>query len=176
MRATPLAVTALAAALLLTACSDDGGDGGESDTSRAASACTIDDVGIQVGPANAAPAAGDTGNVPVTITNRGAECVLDGFPAIDLSAGGTSSTVPVDKAAKATKQTLAEDGTTSVTITYVRGEKGGESSLAVKTLKVSLPSGADTQEFPWTYGDVALKDTASGAPDASVGPFEQTGD
>ncbi|WP_155058066.1 DUF4232 domain-containing protein [Streptomyces blattellae] len=175
MRATSLAVTALAAALLLTACGDDGDDDSD-DTSRDSTACTIDDVGIEVGPANAAPAAGDTGNVPVTVTNHGAECTLDGFPAVDLRTGGSSSTVPVDEAAKATKQTLAGDASTSFAITYVRGEEGGEDSLAVKTVRISLPGSPDAQDFPWTFGDVALKDAASGAPDASVGPFQQTGD
>ncbi len=87
MRAIPITVTALAAALLLTACDSGGGTGG-SDTGNKNSgskntdstACRIGEVGLQVGPANAAPSAGDTGNVPVTLTNKGAKCTLEASP------------------------------------------------------------------------------------------------
>lgn len=174
MRATSVTVAALAAALLLTAC-DNGGDGDSNQDSTAGSACRIGEMAVQVGPANTAPAAGDTGNVPVTLTNRsGSECTLDGLPAVDLRAGGTSMTVPPDAAAQARKTTLAKEATTSFTLTYVRGEKGGAKSLAVKTAEFSLPGSAETHSFPWSYGDVALK--GEGEPDASVSGFQQTGD
>ncbi|MBV7695990.1 DUF4232 domain-containing protein [Streptomyces sp. TRM70350] len=172
MRATSLTVgsAALAAALLLTACGGGEGDGGGQDTS----ACALDEVGVEVGPANAAPVAGDTGNIPVTVTNHGAECTLDGFPAVDLQADGTSVTVPADKAAKAQKLTLAKDTAATFTITYVRGGAGSEGSLDAKTVKVGLPGASATQSFEWPYGAVAL--VSGGAPDASVGAFLQAGD
>ncbi|MDO0935266.1 DUF4232 domain-containing protein [Streptomyces sp. DG2A-72] len=174
MRATPLAVTALAAALLLTAC-DSGGDSAKETGKEKSTACTLGEVSLEIGPANAAPAAGDTGNVSVTVTNSSAQCTLDGFPGVGLHAGDSSAAVPVDKAAPSQKLTLAKGSTTSFTITYVRGAEGGKSSVAAKTMKVSLPGDdADTQEFPWTYGAVALK--SGDEPDATVSGFTQSGD
>ncbi|MBG0853481.1 DUF4232 domain-containing protein [Streptomyces spinoverrucosus] len=176
MRATSLTVgsAALAAALLLTACGggDSGGegDGGGQDTA----ACALDKIGVEVGPANAAPVAGDTGNIPVTVTNQGADCTLDGFPAVDLQADGTSATVPADKAAKAQKLTLAKDTAATFTITYVRAEAGGDDSLDATTVKIGLPGASAEQSFEWSYGPVAL--VAGGAPDASVGAFQRAGD
>ncbi|MEV7340417.1 DUF4232 domain-containing protein [Streptomyces sp. NPDC093544] len=190
MRAIPIAVTALVAALTLTACGDggnddgggDGSDGGTKATASAASdassACKVGQVGMEVDPASAAPAAGDTGIVPVTITNSGAECTLEGFPGIDLNAGEASATVAGDEAAQPEKLTLAKDDTVTFTITYVRGEAADANSLDAKTVKVSLPGATATQDFPWSYGPVAGKAGKTGAddPDASVSPFQHAGD
>ncbi|MBT2421748.1 DUF4232 domain-containing protein [Streptomyces sp. ISL-22] len=176
MRATSVTVAALAAALLLTACTE-GGDGDDSQNSTAGSACRIGEMAVRVGPANTAPAAGDTGNVlPVTLTNRsGSECTLDGLPAVAFQAGGTSAAVEPDKAARAKKTTLAEEASTAFTLTYVRGAEGGAKSLAVQTAKISLPGSTETHSFKWSYGDVALKSDGQ-APDASVSGFQQTGE
>ncbi|WAZ23186.1 DUF4232 domain-containing protein [Streptomyces cinnabarinus] len=170
MRATAVPLAALALALLLTSCSDgDGGDGGgEKQSEGATAACAIGDVGVEVGPANNAPAPGDTGNVPVTLTNNTADCTLDGLPSVTLQAEGTSAEVPPDAAATGEKRTLAEGGTVSFTITYVRGE--GEGSLTAQTAEFALPGADTTESFPWSYGDVALKD---GKPEASVSGFQQ---
>ena len=182
MRAVPITVTALAAALLLTACSggddsksggDSGSDSGSGASKAAGSACAFDNLGQEVGPVDAAPAAGDTGNVTVTLTNKGAECTLDGFPTVDLQAGDTSATVKKDAAAQAQKVTLPEQGTVTFTVTYVRGESG-DKSLAVKTVKYGLPGSTKTESFTWSYGDVALK--GENEPDASVTGFQQAGD
>ncbi|CCK28465.1 putative secreted protein [Streptomyces davaonensis JCM 4913] len=171
MRATALPLAALAAALLLTSCGDGGdGDGGadEKPGGGATAACAIGDLEVQVGPANAAPAAGDTGNVPVTLTNNDADCTLEGLPSLTLTAGDTSAEVAPDAAATGEKRTLAKGGTVSVIVTYVRG--GGDGSLAAKTAEFKLP-GADTaHSFPWSYGDVALKGEQ---PDATVSGFQQ---
>lgn len=187
MRAIPIAVTALIAALTLTACGDGGdgdsdGDGGTKATASAAAvastACKVGQVGMEVGPASAAPAAGDTGIVPVTITNTGAQCTLEGFPGVDLNAGDASATVAGDEAAQPEKLTLAKDDTATFTVTYVRGEAADANSLDAKTVKVSLPGATTTQDFPWSYGPVAGKSgkTATDAPDASVSPFQHAGD
>lgn len=172
MRTIPITVTALAAALLLTACGS-GTDSG--DKNADSSACRIGEVEVQVGPANAAPAAGDTGNVPVTLTNQGAQCTLEGFPGIVLSAGSSTATVPEDRAAEPEKLTLPKGGTASFTLTYVRGEEGDTKSLAATSLKLSLPGATDSQDFPWSYGPVRGKKDA-GDPDASVTAFQQAGD
>ncbi|TQJ54750.1 DUF4232 domain-containing protein [Streptomyces sp. NBC_00080] len=181
MRAVPLTVTALAAALLLTACGggDDSGSGTDESkaaesTASAGGACAADDLGQEVGPVNAAPAAGDSGNVTVTLTNKGAECTLNGFPTVDLTTEDGSTTVPKDEAAEAQALTLPAQGTATFTITYVRGEDGGDQSLAVKTVKYDLPGGSADQSFPWSYGDVALK--SGKVPDATVSAFQQAGD
>ncbi|WP_327316941.1 DUF4232 domain-containing protein [Streptomyces sp. NBC_01235] len=182
MRAVPITVTALAAALLLTACGggDDSGSGSDEKSKASGSAgstgsaCAAADLGREVGPVNAAPAAGDTGNVTVTFTNKGAECTLTGFPAVDLQADGTSATVAKDEAAEAQALTLPAQGTASFTITYVRGEDGGDKSIAVKTVKYGLPGASATESFAWSYGDVALK--SAGVPDATVSSFQQSGD
>jgi hypothetical protein len=178
MRAVPITVTALAAALLLTACgggndsSSKGSSKGKNSGGKAsASSC---DLGVAVGPVNAAPAAGDSGNVTVTLTNKGAQCTLDGFPTVEFQAGDTTVAVPRDEAAEAPKVTLAEQGTTSFTITYVRGEDGGDKGLAVTTVKYGLPGASADESFPWSYGAVALK--GEDAPDASVSGFQQAGD
>ncbi|PAZ14516.1 hypothetical protein CLM62_19000 [Streptomyces sp. SA15] len=173
MRATPLAVTALAAALLLTAC-DSGGSDDSNGTGKGGDACGIDQLGVEVGPANAAPAAGDTGNIPVSVTNQSSPCALDGFPGIELNAGDKSATVPAADGAKPEKLTLAKGDSVTFTLTYVRGGTSGAESLAAKTLRISMPgAGDDEKSFPWTYGPVALK---GGEPDASVGPFTHAGD
>ncbi|MDN3026308.1 DUF4232 domain-containing protein [Streptomyces sp. S.PB5] len=175
MRALPLATTALAAALLLTACSDDdGGDTTGAEKKKGGSACAIGEMTVTAGPANAAPAAGDTGNVPVTITNKsGAACTLDGLPGVRFETGDATIEVAADQAASAAKSTLAKDADTSFTITYVRGEAGADDSLAVKSVKFGLPGSSETDGFEWSYGDVALKD---GKPDASFSGFQRTGD
>ncbi|MFK4145568.1 DUF4232 domain-containing protein [Streptomyces sp. NPDC004065] len=178
MRAIPITVTALAAALLLTACDSGGGSSSGPDTGSKntdGTACRIGQVGLQVGPANEAPAAGDTGNVPVTLTNRGAKCTLEGFPGIVLSAGSTSATVPADKAGRPQKLTLAKDDTASFTLTYVRGEEGDAKSLRASSLKIALPGTADAQSFKWSYGPVRGKQAVTD-PDASVTAFQQAGD
>ncbi|MFJ5775094.1 DUF4232 domain-containing protein [Streptomyces sp. NPDC093094] len=166
-----LAATALAATLALTACDSGGGEGGGDAKSASGGACAIGGVDIEVGPANAAPAAGDSGNVPVTVTNKGTECTLNGFPAVGLSADGDPVAVPADKAAKATEVTLAEGAAVSFTLTYVRGEAGAD-SLDARTLSVGLPGGSETRSFPWSYGPVA----GAGTPEASVTAFQQAGD
>ncbi|MCT9006313.1 DUF4232 domain-containing protein [Streptomyces rhizosphaerihabitans] len=183
MRALPIAVTALAAALALTSCDGGGsssssgksGDSAGSAKKAAVAACVIGDAGIQVGPANAATAAGDTGNIPVTLTNKGAQCTLKGFPGLSVQAGDTSADIAADKSAAPEQLTLAEGDTASFTITYVRGAAGDAKTLAVKTLKISLPGAGTTQSFPWSYGPVAGKGSAS-EPNASVTPFQHAGD
>lgn len=178
MRAVPITVTALAAALLLTACgggddsaSDDTKSTAPTDSAVAGSAC---DLAAELGPVNAAPAAGDSGNVTVTLTNKGSDCTLDGFPTVELEADGTKVAVPADAAAAPQKLALPAQGTTSFTITYVRGEDGGEKSLAAKTVKYGLPGASATESFEWSYGAVSLKDEKT--PDASVSGFQQAGD
>lgn len=171
----PITVTALTAALLLTACDSGGSGTGSGDKNTGGTACRITEVGVQVGPANAAPAAGDTGNVPVTVTNRGARCTLEGFPGATLSAGNVTATVPQDKSGKPEKLTLAKDDTASFTLTYVRGKENDAKSLAVTSLKLSLPGASGSQDFPWSYGPVqGRKDV--GDPDASVTALQQAGD
>ncbi|MEU6481163.1 DUF4232 domain-containing protein [Streptomyces sp. NPDC047017] len=184
MRAFPITVTALAAALLLTACGGSGGgDSSDKDTGRTdtgskntdSTACRIGEVGLQVGPANAAPSAGDTGDVPVTLTNRGARCTLDGFPGLTLSAGSATAAVPQDKTAQPQKLTLAKGDTATFTLTYVRGKEGDGKTLAATSLKIALPGADDGQDFKWSYGPVQGKKDA-GDPDASVTAFQQAGD
>ncbi|MFJ9020732.1 DUF4232 domain-containing protein [Streptomyces sp. NPDC102259] len=181
MRAVPLTITALAAALLLTACGGGDDSGSDTDESKASGStgaggttCAADDLGQEVGPVNAAPAAGDSGNVTVTLTNKGAECTLNGFPAVELAADGDSVTVAKDEAAEAQALTVPAQGTATFTITYVRGEDGGDKSLAVKTVKYGLPGGSADLSFPWSYGDVALK--SEKVSDATVSAFQQAGD
>ncbi|MEU5089084.1 DUF4232 domain-containing protein [Streptomyces sp. NPDC021356] len=178
MRAFPITVSAVAAALLLAACDSGGGSGSDTDTGSKntdSTACRIGEVGLQVGPANAAPAAGDTGDVPVTLTNRGARCTLDGFPGVTLAAGGTSARVAEDKTGRPQKLTLAKGDTASFTLTYVRGKEGDGKSLAANSLKITLPGAGEGQSFKWSYGPVRGKKDA-GDPDASVTAFQQAGD
>ncbi|MFI2641334.1 DUF4232 domain-containing protein [Streptomyces sp. NPDC018610] len=178
MRAIAITVPALAAALLLTGCDSGGSDGGGSDTGSKntdGTACRIGEVGLQVGPANAAPAAGDTGNVPVTLTNKGAQCTLEGFPGITLAAASGTATVPADRAGQPQKLTLAKGDTASFTLTYVRGGAGDAKSLAATSLRIALPGASDTQSFKWSYGPVQGKKDAA-HPDASVTAFQQAGD
>ncbi|GGW61451.1 hypothetical protein GCM10010503_43170 [Streptomyces lucensis JCM 4490] len=169
MRALPLTVTALAATLLLAAC---GGGGGKS-TGKNSSACEIGGVSVQIGSASVAPAAGDTGEVPVSITNQSAPCTLDHFPGVVMNDGGGAHKVPVLHGAKAQKLRLAKGDSASFTISYVRGKEGDKGSLAAKTVKVGLPGSDDIRSFPWSYGPVALKGTG---PDAAVSAFQQVGD
>ena len=178
MRAAPLAVTALAAALLLTAC-DDGGDSSADGTSaspRSGSACAIGTVDLEVGPANVAPAAGDTGNIPVTLTNQSAPCTLEGFPAVDLNASDSTTGLAEDKAAHPQKLTLAKGDTASFTITYVRAKAGAAGSLDVRTLNIALPGDGTQKSYKWSYGPVQGESDNADDLNASVSAFAQAGD
>ncbi|GGX12286.1 DUF4232 domain-containing protein [Streptomyces lomondensis] len=178
MRTLPLTLAAaLAASLLLTACDDGktGADDAKNADPANGSACAIGDLGVEVG-AGAAPAAGDTGNVTVTLTNNGAQCTLKGFPAVDLVADGGTTSVSPEQGAQAQPLTLVKGGTTSFTITYVRGEAGSAQSLPVRKVSFTLPGAtADAHELTWSYGEVARKD-GGGAAEATVSGFESSGD
>ncbi|MET9522717.1 DUF4232 domain-containing protein [Streptomyces coeruleorubidus] len=178
MRTLPLTLAAaLAATLLLTACDDDktGDDDAKNADPANGSACAIGDLGVEVG-AGAAPAAGDTGNVTVTLTNQGAQCTLKGFPAVDLTAEDSTTSVSPEEGAKAQPLTLGKGGTTSFTITYVRGEAGSAKSLAVRKASFTLPGAPeDAHDLTWSYGEVARRD-GGGAAQASVSGFESSGD
>ncbi|MFE3634560.1 DUF4232 domain-containing protein [Streptomyces cellostaticus] len=171
MRAIPLTVTALAAALLLTAC-DDGGGG---ENGKSGSACEIGGVSVQIGSASMAPAAGDTGEVPVSITNQSTPCTLDHFPGATLSADGGEVRLPAQEGAVARKLKLAKGDSATFTITYVRGGAGGKAGLAADSVQINLPGTDTTRSFRWSYGPVATKGSAD-APDASVSAFQQVGD
>jgi hypothetical protein len=179
MRTLPLTLAAaLAATLLLTACDD--GKTGDDDAKNAdpanGSACALGDLGVEVG-AGAAPAAGDTGNVTVTLTNQGAQCTLKGFPSVDLAAEDSTTSVSPEEGAKAQPLTLGKGGTTSFTITYVRGEAGSEKSLKVHEASFTLPGDTRTaHDLTWSYGEVARRAAGSGAAQASVSGFESSGD
>ncbi|EFE67969.1 conserved hypothetical protein [Streptomyces viridosporus ATCC 14672] len=169
MRATPTAVSALAALLLLTACSDTGDDG-----KRESTACSLDEVSVEVGPASAAPAVGDTGEVPVGLTNRGATCTLEGFPEVRLAGpGGSALDLPPTEGATAQKLTLAEGDSASFGITYVRGPRG-DGAFDAETLRVVLPGDPGTSSFRWSYGPVASD--GEGGHQASVSAYQQAGD
>ncbi|MFI5689437.1 DUF4232 domain-containing protein [Streptomyces sp. NPDC051636] len=171
MRATPLTVTALAAALALTACDDGGGSGNKGKNS---SACEIGGVSVQVGSASVAPAAGDTGEVPVSITNQSAPCTLDRFAGVTLQGDGVSLDLSAQQGAKAQKLKLQKGDSASFTITYVRGAAGDKNSLAANTVKITLPGDSTVQSFPWKYGPVAGRSKAGDQ--ASVSAFQQVGD
>ncbi|MFJ9248929.1 DUF4232 domain-containing protein [Streptomyces sp. NPDC101776] len=173
MRTIPLAVAALASALLLTAC-DSGGGGGSSD-GKNGSACSFDGVAVQVGPASTAPAAGDTGEVPVSLTNQSKPCDLDGFAGASLEGGGTKVALTTQQGAKAQKLKLAKGDAASFTITYVRGKAGDKLSLAATKLVITLPGGDDSASYKWSYGPVQGKTSASDS-DASISAFTQAGD
>jgi hypothetical protein len=176
MRATlPLTATALVAALALTACggnTDSDAGSGSGGGKNGTAACALAGLGVQVGPANAAPAVGDTGNLPVTLTNtKAGACTLDGFPEVRLLAGDTSWTVAGDKSAQPAKLTLHQDESATFTLTYVRGEAGGKG--AADTVRIALPGDSGARTAKWTYGVVAEK--GSGL-DATVSPFRTAGD
>ncbi|MCC5479586.1 DUF4232 domain-containing protein [Streptomyces sp. NPDC059680] len=171
MRAIPLTVTALTAALLLTAC--DGG--GSKSAGKNGSACEIGGVSVQTGSASVAPKAGDTGEIPVSITNQSKPCTLDHFPGVVLSAGSTEAKVPALKGAKAQKLKLAKGDSASFTIAYVRGKAGDKAALDAKTVKITLPGTTASRSFPWSYGPVAIQTGGTG-PNASVTAFQQVGD
>lgn len=172
MRTTPIAVpAALAALLLLAACDSAGGDKG-GDEKRESTACSVDTVSMEVGPASIAPAAGDTGEVPVGFTNQSATCTLDGFPEVRLAGAGDSATVEVPPADGATAQklTLAKGESASFTLTYERGTRG-DGAFDAENLQVVL---SGTRSFRWTYGPVAA-DGPSGHK-ISVSAYQQAGD
>ncbi|MFJ4538923.1 DUF4232 domain-containing protein [Streptomyces tibetensis] len=176
MRTYPLTLAAaLAATVLLTGCSSDdtsGGDDVKNADRPSDSACALGDMGVEVG-AGAAPAAGDTGTVTVTLTNKGARCTLKGFPGVDLLADDKTTSVSPDEGAKAQPLTLGKGGTTSFTITYVRGEAGSAESLAVRKASFTLPGDTKTaHELTWSYG--AVDWTEGKKP--SVSGFETSGD
>jgi hypothetical protein len=179
MRALPIRVAALATALALTACGHGGGTGdSHRDTGSKnadVAACRLGDVTLTIGPVSAAPAAGDTGQVPVTLTNRGARCALRGFPVVRLGTGTTTRAVPADRTSTPQDLTLATGDAALFTLTYVRGREGDGTSLPATSLTVALPGTKDGTSFPWSYGPVGATATA-GTPDASVTAFQQARD
>ncbi|MGV4985353.1 DUF4232 domain-containing protein [Streptomyces sp. NPDC001709] len=171
MRAIPLTVTALAAALLLTACNG----GGSKSSGKNSSDCEIGGVSVQIGSVSVAPKAGDTGEIPVSITNQSKPCTLDQFAGVALNTGGAEAKVPPLKGAKAQKLKLAKGDSASFTITYVRAKDGDKTGLNAKTVKITLPGTTASRSFPWSYGPVAAQSGGSG-PNASVTAFQQVGD
>lgn len=172
MRTIPLTVTTVASALLLTAC---GGSGGGSSDSKSGSACSFHGVAVQVGPASTAPAAGDTGEVPVSLTNQSKPCTLDGFPTVILQAGGDQVNLGRQSGAKSQQLKLAKGDSASFTITYVRAKEHNELGLDATELLVALPGSTTTKTYKWSYGPVQGKGTVAD-PEASVSAFTQAGD
>ncbi|MFG2814289.1 DUF4232 domain-containing protein [Streptomyces sp. NPDC048410] len=173
-RVIPLTLTALAAALALTACGggDDGGADGAK--SKDGSGCATGAVALEVGSASVAPAAGDSGEVPVSITNQSAPCTLDHFPGVTLHQGDRSVKLAVSEGAQAQTLKLAKGASATFTVSYVRGADGNAKALKASTMEVTLPGGGDAKTFPWKFGPVAGKG-ADGL-DASVSAFQQVGD
>ncbi|EKX68643.1 DUF4232 domain-containing protein [Streptomyces ipomoeae] len=177
---------ALLAALTLTACSsgsddgDGGGNGGDTATTGASGsggACTAKGLAMEVGPSSAAPAAGDEGAVPVTVTNKGdAACTLKGAPTVELSAGDKSWKLqPQEGVSQDTELKLEAAQTATFTVSYVRGVAGDTAkSAAVDSLKVTLPGDSEANGFKWPDPEVAVK--SEDALDATVGPFLPAGD
>jgi hypothetical protein len=160
MRTTrPFGLAACAlAALLLTACSDEGGDGGGSGDDRGGTAaCRLTGADVDVA-ASPAPAAGDTGTVTVTVTNRDSACVLDGFPEVTLVTDDGTEKLGPDKGAAAQELRLDQDTPAAFTITYVRGDAGAS---AVQKARFALPGADGTHDLEWTYGPVEGKATVS---------------
>ena len=172
MRAFPLTVTAVAAALLLTAC---GGGGSNGNGGKNSSACQLGGVSLQVGAASVAPSAGDTGEVPVSITNQSKTCTLENFPGVTLSQKGVNAKLSAQKDAKAQTLKLTKGDAATFTISYVRGKDGDATSLAATDMKITLPGGDSSQTFPWKYGPIAGQG-AQDKPNASVSAFQQAGD
>lgn len=177
MRTRPAAVTAaLLAALALTACGGGGGGDGDAAPSAAGvTACEADGLTVDFGPSNAAPAAGDTGNIPVTLTNTGAACTLQGVPATEVHGGGTSWTVGTEEGAAEPELTLDESAAATFTITYVRGA-AGDARQAVRPERVEfrLPGSEAAQSYDWPDAEVAV---VSGEElDMTVSPFLPAGD
>ncbi|MDX3689856.1 DUF4232 domain-containing protein [Streptomyces europaeiscabiei] len=191
MRTAPTAIAAaLLAALTLTACGggdeSDGGDGGGDGKTGAATAtadsgkggaCTAAQAGFEVGPSSAAPAAGDEGAVPVTVTNKGkAACTLKGLAGVDLFAGDKSWALqPQEGASEDTEATLEAGQSMTFTIAYVRGVAGDtEKSATVDQLKLTLPGDSKVSSFKWPDPEVAVKSEST--LEATVGPFLPAGD
>ncbi|MEU4110480.1 DUF4232 domain-containing protein [Streptomyces sp. NPDC048208] len=173
-RAIPLTLTALVAALALTACDDGGSGSTDGAKSKTGSGCATGAVALEVGSASVAPAAGDAGEVPVSITNQSAPCTLDHFPGVTLRQGDRSVKLPVSEGAQAQTLKLAKGASATFTVSYVRGADGDAKALKASTMEVTLPGGGDAKSFPWKFGPVAGKGTDG--LDASVSAFQQVGD
>lgn len=185
MRTVSTAIAAaLVAALTLTACGgDDGGDGGDGKSAPATAdggkggACVAAKASFEVGPSSAAPAAGDEGAVPVTVTNKsGAACTMKGLAHVELVAGGKSwPLAPQEGASKDVELTVADGQSVTFTISYVRGVAGDAAKSAdVEKLSFSLPGESETKTYDWPDAEVAIQ--SGGTLDAAVGPFLPVGD
>ncbi|MGW0844895.1 DUF4232 domain-containing protein [Streptomyces sp. NPDC002787] len=186
MRTAPTAIAAaLLAALTLTACSSDGGDGGGGDSTTGAAtpeaakgaACTAAQADFEVGPSSAAPAAGDEGAVPVTVTNKsGAACTLKGNAHVELRFGEKSMPIVAQEGtSEDTEVTLGDGQSVSFTIAYVRGPAGDpEKGADVDKLSFGLPGETKANSYDWPDAEVAF--TSGGTLDAHVGPFLPVGD
>ncbi|MGW6291426.1 DUF4232 domain-containing protein [Streptomyces sp. NPDC055058] len=173
MRALPVTVTAVFAALLLLTACDDGtpAEGKGKAEDRKPAVCETGQVRLEAGPASTAPADGDTGEVPVTVLNEGGTCVLDGTPEVFLAGASDSETVevPLTEGARPQEITLAEGDSTSFVVTYVRG-----TSFNPADLHFAVTPGPETKKIPWTYGGIAPTD--GGGYEMSVSTYQQTGD
>ncbi|BBC35541.1 hypothetical protein SGFS_068350 [Streptomyces graminofaciens] len=186
MRTAPIAAASiLLAALALTACSSDsGGDGGSgsgndtpaSEKKDTGTACKASALTIAFGPSSAAPAAGDEGAVPVTLTNeKGTACTLKGFAAVHLSGGGDSWGLKSQEGAQAAELTLAKGQSASFTISYVRGVAGDSAKSAeLEEVVFKLPDDSETKTYKWPDAEVELKSVDRIS--ATVGPFLPVGD
>jgi hypothetical protein len=186
MRTAPIAAASLLlASLALTACSDDsGGDGGNSSGNDTAAsqekatgtACKASGLTIEFGPSSAAPAAGDEGAVPVTLTNdKDTACTLKGFAAVHLSGGGDSWGLSSQEGAEAAELTLEKAQSAGFTISYVRGVAGDSAKSAeLEEVVFNLPGDSELKTYKWPDAEVELKDVDK--LNATVGPFLPVGD
>ncbi|MGW0882959.1 DUF4232 domain-containing protein [Streptomyces sp. NPDC002671] len=171
MRAIPLTLTVLVSALALTACNDGGGGGSKG----AGSGCAVGKASVNASAASVAPAAGDTGEVVVGITNQSAPCTLDGFPHVELEQAGRAVTLKPQAGAKAQKLKLAKGDSATFTVTYVRGKDSDAKTLKATAMHLTLPGSKASQDFPWKYGPIAGR-TGQGDPNAYVSAFQRPGD
>ncbi len=147
-------------------------DGGADRTAAAdGDTCATADLAFGYGPDSGAQSPDSPGAVVVKLTNRGAsDCVMNGFPGVDLHTDHGVLTVPRTKQTPR-QVTLEPGGSTLFDILYMPSDPGSSTGTKVSTMVITPPNETHSHSMPWEYQSI-LVTNGEGSLDAypAVGP------
>ncbi|MEU8891438.1 DUF4232 domain-containing protein [Streptomyces sp. NPDC048442] len=141
----------------------------------AAAKCKTAALGFAVDPGGEPQGADGTGNVTVTLTNKGtAPCALNGYPGIDLmSSPGNTWSLARQTSKKPKALTLSPGGDAYFKITYLPYTAEGNTKaneFKAATITVTPPGETKSKDLPWPHKKPLLLQDAATHPGTYVGP------
>ncbi|MCA1220970.1 DUF4232 domain-containing protein [Streptomyces sp. 8L] len=131
--------------------------------------CHTSGLSFAVAPGSGAQSVGSQGAVVIKMTNTSSSaCTMNGYPGLDLLAGGETWSLGRQAATPRTV-TVQPGGSTSFTITYLPFEKGDGQEFDVKTIVITPPNETTSAKLAWDFQPVLRQDGAT-HPGTYVGP------